>query len=111
MVVRGGGSAAASLADAGSVARAKWKTGEALPDGIKTIDDAGTIAPGQTAAQSDAHIVLQQSMSLWPDMPDMPDDVAAIGQFADGVANAGPDTVASERASQTKRNRRDMSLG
>ena len=111
MMVRGGGSAAASLAEAGSVVRAKWKTEEALPDGIETIDDAGTIAPGQTAAQSEAHIVLQQSMSSWPDMPGIPDDVAAIGQFADGVANAGPDTVASERASQTTRNRRDILLG
>lgn len=107
MVVRGGGSVAARLAEGGSVASVSANSGLAALAGVVDVDNVGTIAPGQTAAQSGAQVGLQQPISSWLAMPN---GAVAIGQSGDGTAKAGPDAVARERESQTRSNRRLIAI-
>ena len=108
MMVRGGGSAAPRLAEAGPAASARANSGLAALAGVVDIDRFGTIAPGQTAAHSGAQVGLQHSISL---SLAMPDGAVAIGQSGDGTAKAGPDAAAREMASQIERSRRRIALG
>ena len=108
MMVRGGGSAAPRMAEAGPVASARANSGFAALAGLVNTDIFGTIAPGQTAAHSGAQFTLQQPISWWLAMPD---GAVSIGQSGDGTAKAGPDAAARERASQIKRSRRRIAIG
>lgn len=108
MMVRGGGSAAPRMAEAGPVASVGANSGFAALAGLVNTDIFGTIAPGQTAAHSGAQFTLQQPISSWLAMPD---GAVSIGQSGDGTAKAGPDAAARERASQIKRSRRRIAIG
>jgi hypothetical protein len=72
----------------------------------------GMMVPGQTAAQSGAQLSAQQSIPSWPPaiLEEAISEECAIGQSGDGKANAGPDTMAMDRASQIRAQRRHMSF-
>ena len=75
--------------------------------GFPAFPIEGSTAAGHSVAQSCEQVGLQQPISSWL-MPD--DDEAAIGQFAAGTANAGPEASVRDKASTMRAIRRRIAL-
>ena len=104
-VVRGGGSVpdrSVECSGSGVSATSCVLIGSA---GIPARPIDGITAPGQSVAQLGAHAGLQQSISSWSKVDE---DDAAIGQSAAGIAKAGPEASARDKASTIKTSRRCM---
>lgn len=107
-MVRGGGSVAERVADLSAVEGQGARCSVLGPAGFMPPLPDGMMVPGQTAAQSGAQFSAQQSIPSWP--PAIC-EAWAIGQSGEGKANAGPDAMARDRASQIRAKRRHTLTG